>query len=160
MGLLNIFSRGIVIEKGKHNVSNLPKAEENQIPEPAPAVKPAEQSQPAAPAAFQPEIARPTLYDSQPMMSANVIDNSYNNFSVLSGNKNIWTTAPKNQQDISMILDHIAKGNCCIISLELIDSPQRHLDFISGFMFALGGSMQMINETQYILTAKDMTIRN
>lgn len=75
-------------------------------------------------------------------------------------NQNLLVISPKSPAEISAILSNLASGNACIVSLANIADAQRHLDYICGFMNAIGGTIMQRTQTEYILTPKGVGIKS
>lgn len=78
----------------------------------------------------------------------------------VSANQNLLVISPKSPSEISAILSNLASGNACIVSLANIADPQRHLDYICGFINAIGGTIMQRTQTEYILTPKGVGIKS
>jgi len=68
---------------------------------------------------------------------------------------------PKSFEDIQALITNLASGQSVIFNLEDVskDTAQRMLDFMAGAAFALGGSMQRIENTMFLVTAKGVGIQ-
>ncbi len=75
-------------------------------------------------------------------------------------NQNLLVISPQSPAEISAILSNLASGNACIVSLANITDAQRHLDYICGFMNAIGGTIMQRTQTEYILTPKGVGIKS
>lgn len=80
--------------------------------------------------------------------------------SALVNNVSLFT--PKNFADVQVLIDHLRNHEPEIVELKGIDGEtgQRMLDFLSGAIYALGGSMQPISdqETIFLLTPTGVSI--
>lgn len=77
-----------------------------------------------------------------------------------SGGKSLSVTSPHTYQDIQMLIENLQRGNPCIISLEALDptDAQRKLDFLSGALYSLGGSIKTLQPNLYAITPSGMGI--
>ena len=68
---------------------------------------------------------------------------------------------PKSFDDIQALIVNLREGQSVIFNLDEVnkESAQRMLDFMSGAAFALGGSMQRIESTMFLVTAKGVGIQ-
>ncbi len=205
MGLFDIFTKGLTIEKKKkHPEAEIEIEEEieeiEQEPEeveiaPMPASMPSESniidkkeeakavlygtaeqphttptevaSQPVVEPVIQPKVeevkARPQVEQMQKTYSG--FNSASSGFgTALSGqtvaNQNLLIVSPKTADEISPILSNLASGNACIVSLAHISNPQRHLDYLCGFMNAIGGTIMKRTDTEYVLTPQGVGIRS
>lgn len=75
---------------------------------------------------------------------------------------NVSLFTPKNFADVQVLIDHLRNHEPEIVELKGIDGEtgQRMLDFLSGAIYALGGSMQQISdqETIFLLTPTGVSI--
>jgi len=69
--------------------------------------------------------------------------------------------SPKNFDDIQALINNLASGQSVIFKLDGVnkDTAQRMLDFMSGAAYALGGSMQRIENSMFLVTAKGVGIQ-
>lgn len=76
------------------------------------------------------------------------------------GAANMIVMSPKNFDDIQTLITNLASGQSVICKLDGVskDSAQRMLDFMAGAAFALGGSMQRIENNMYLVTTKGVGI--
>lgn len=77
------------------------------------------------------------------------------------GERNILVVVPVTNQDVTMITKNLQVGEACIINLspmELADA-RRRLDFLSGVISALGGTIKAIDEKKFILTPPGLGVR-
>ena len=67
---------------------------------------------------------------------------------------------PKSFDDIQILISNLRDGQSVIFNLDGVDSvsAQRMLDFMSGAAFALGGSMQRIQNAMFLVTHKGVGI--
>ena len=80
----------------------------------------------------------------------------------VSANQNLLVIAPQTSAEISTILTNLANGNACIVSLSKFSLPegQRFLDYICGFVNAIGGMIMQKSASEYILAPKGVNIKN
>lgn len=80
----------------------------------------------------------------------------------VSANQNLLVIAPQTSAEISTILTNLANGNACIVSLSKFALPdaQRFLDYICGFVNAIGGMIMQKSSSEYILAPKGVNIKN
>lgn len=73
---------------------------------------------------------------------------------------NVVLYSPKNYGDVQSLIDHLRMHEPAIVEFAGIgdDDGQRILDFLSGAIYALGGSMQRINGTIFLLTPSGVSI--
>lgn len=189
MGLFTFLKNGLTIEKKKQvdvvdEVAEEPAVNElltepevipTPIPTPAPVVEetPTDKKKLAEYILYGTNNPDPTpaIEKPQPAAAAPVQQtyNAYNNVSAnfnstLMGpttvNQNLLVISPKSADEISAILSNLASGNACIVSLANISDAQRHLDYICGFMNAIGGTIMQRTQTEYILTPKGVGIKS
>lgn len=74
--------------------------------------------------------------------------------------QNVVLFSPKSYSDVQTLIDHLRKREPAIVDFAGVadDSGQRILDFLSGAIYALGGSMQRISEAIFLLTPSGITI--
>ena len=135
-----------------------------QMTQPQPTTAPA-----AQPAATQATVAQPATVEAQPAQAQ--IFNTHNNLSgsfdnallgQVSANQNLLVIAPQTPAEISTILTNLANGNACIVSLSKfpLAEGQRFLDYICGFVNAIGGMIMQKSASEYILAPKGVNIKN
>ncbi|UKI13743.1 MAG: cell division protein SepF [Clostridiales bacterium] len=73
---------------------------------------------------------------------------------------NVVLYSPKNYGDVQSLIDHLRMHEPAIVEFAGIgdEDGQRILDFLSGAIYALGGSMQRINGTIFLLTPYGVSI--
>lgn len=112
---------------------------------------------PFAQVAQQPTYQQPQQYP-QGAVPSGVQQSMMTGASV--NNVNLFT--PKNFADVQVLIDHLRNNEPEIVELKGIDGEtgQRMLDFLSGAIYALGGSMQPISdmETIFLLTPSGVSI--
>lgn len=123
-------------------------------------------TQPAPTPAPQPTVMQQVVETPQPQ-----IFNTHNNLSgnfdnallgQVSANQNLLVIAPQTSAEISTILTNLANGNACIVSLSKFTTTdgQRFLDYICGFVNAIGGMIMQKTATEFILAPKGVNIKN
>ncbi len=123
----------------------------------------------AQPAPIQQQIIQPKPVET-PMQQAQIF-NTHNNLSgnfdnallgQVSANQNLLVIAPQTSAEISTILTNLANGNACIVSLSKfqLNEAQRFLDYICGFVNAIGGMIMQKSSSEYILAPKGVNIKN
>ena len=188
MGLFTFLKNGLTIEKKKQaEVVDEPAAEPavNELltePEIIPAPTPAPVPQVEETPTDKKKLAEYILYGTanpdptpaieKPQPTAAPVQQTYNPFNNVSSNfnstlmgpttvnQNLLVISPKSADEISAILSNLASGNACIVSLANISDAQRHLDYICGFMNAIGGTIMQRTQTEYILTPKGVGIKS
>lgn len=73
---------------------------------------------------------------------------------------NVMLFSPKSYADVQTLIDHLKRHEPAIVDFAEVDndSGQRILDFLSGAIYALGGSMQRISGTIFLLTPSGVSI--
>lgn len=68
--------------------------------------------------------------------------------------RNFIIHEPKSHKDVQLIVDYIRQNQTALINLANIDSADvgRILDFLSGAIYALNGSIYRIQDDQFIIT--------
>jgi len=123
-------------------------------------------TQPAPTPTPQPTVIQQVVETPQPQ-----IFNTHNNLSgnfdnallgQVSANQNLLVIAPQTSAEISTILTNLANGNACIVSLSKFTTTdgQRFLDYICGFVNAIGGMIMQKTATEFILAPKGVNIKN
>ena len=77
-----------------------------------------------------------------------------------SGNKMILLE-PRAYSESQQIADHLKNRNSVVVNLKRVTSDQakRVIDFLSGVIYAIGGSMQKIGVGIYLCTPKDVNVQ-
>ena len=77
-----------------------------------------------------------------------------------SGNKMILLE-PRAYSESQQIADHLKKRNIVVVNLKRVTSDQakRIIDFLSGVIYAIGGSMQKIGVGIYLCTPKNVNVQ-
>lgn len=76
------------------------------------------------------------------------------------GNKMILLE-PRAYSESQQIADHLKKRNSVVVNLKRVTSDQakRIIDFLSGCIYAIGGSMQKIGVGIYLCTPKNVNVQ-
>ena len=77
-----------------------------------------------------------------------------------SGNKMILLE-PRAYSESQQIADHLKNRNSVVVNLKRVTSDQakRIIDFLSGVIYAIGGSMQKIGVGIYLVTPKNVNVQ-
>lgn len=77
------------------------------------------------------------------------------------GNRNILIVVPKTVADTTNIVTHLRTGEACIVNLMGLptEDAQRRLDFLSGVVCAINGTIKAIDENKYILTPNGVGVK-
>ena len=69
--------------------------------------------------------------------------------------------SPKTFEDVQRIIDHLKRKEPVVVELKCADRDvlQRIMDFLSGAVYALSGSMANVNKNIYLLTPSGVTIK-
>jgi len=123
-----------------------------QINQAAPAPQPVHQASTETPVQQQ-------IFNTHNNLSGN-FDNAL--LGQVSANQNLLVIAPQTSAEISTILTNLANGNACIVSLSKfsLQEGQRFLDYICGFVNAIGGMIMQKSASEYILAPKGVNIKN
>ena len=78
------------------------------------------------------------------------------------GNRNILVITPRTNVEVTQVVSNLQNGDACIVCLEGLDATdaQRRLDFLSGVICAMNGSIKRLNPNTYILTPSGIGVRN
>ena len=187
MGFLSFVSKGFRVEKKTVTVDR--PVEQEQAWQPAPTLAPPQdigvpheftyvaQEQRSqimphdmrAPAFAQPQqpqyeqYAQPAqsiLFDrDMPSLATGQYDQSLAGQSL--GNRNILVIVPKTNQDVTHIVQNLQNGEACVINMDCIPmaDAQRRLDFLSGVICAIGGTIRSLDQHKYILTPQGLGVR-
>ena len=76
------------------------------------------------------------------------------------GNKMILLE-PRAYSESQQIADHLKNRNSVVVNLKRVTAPQakRLIDFLSGCIYAIGGSMQKIGVGIYLCTPKNVNVQ-
>ena len=68
---------------------------------------------------------------------------------------------PRAYSESQQIADHLKKRNSVVVNLKRVTAPQakRIIDFLSGCIYAIGGSMQKIGVGIYLCTPKNVNVQ-
>lgn len=68
--------------------------------------------------------------------------------------------SPKTFEDVQRIIDHLKRKEPVVVELKCADKEilQRIMDFLSGAVYALSGSIANVNKNIYLLTPSGVTI--
>ena len=82
------------------------------------------------------------------------------NESEINGNKMILLE-PRAYSESQQIADHLKNRNSVVVNLKRVTAPQakRIIDFLSGCIYAIGGSMQKIGVGIYLCTPKNVNVQ-
>ena len=74
---------------------------------------------------------------------------------------NVIITYPRSYEDVSGIIDSLRSRQAIIVDFRRVagKDTQRVLDFLSGAIYALGGSQQRINDNMFLFTPEGVTIQ-
>ena len=77
-----------------------------------------------------------------------------------SGNKMILIE-PRAYSESQQIADHLKNRNSVVVNLKRVTSDQakRIIDFLSGVIYAIGGTMQKIGVGIYLVTPKNVNVQ-
>ena len=77
------------------------------------------------------------------------------------GNRNILVVTPSSNAEVTEVVTNLRNGDACIVCLEGLDvtDAQRRLDFLSGVICAMNGSIKRLNANTYILTPTGIGVR-
>jgi len=76
-------------------------------------------------------------------------------------NRNILVVTPSSNAEVTEVVSNLRNGDACIVCLEGLDvtDAQRRLDFLSGVICAMNGSIKRLNASTYILTPTGIGVR-
>lgn len=76
------------------------------------------------------------------------------------GNKNVIFFYPKSYSEVQKLIDYLRNGESVMLNLDGItdDEAQRMLDFASGAVYALSGSIQRVSGNIFLLTPEGLGI--
>lgn len=79
-----------------------------------------------------------------------------------SGDKNITVAKPQNFSDIQKLIDNLKSKQGVIVDLSVVraELAQRMLDFLSGAVYALNGSIDRVENKMYVLGGSGVEIVN
>jgi len=78
----------------------------------------------------------------------------------LTSGNNMILAEPRAYSESQQIADHIKKRNSVIVNLKRVtnDQAKRIIDFLSGTLYALGGSLQKLGNGIYLCTPKNVNV--
>ena len=78
------------------------------------------------------------------------------------GNRSILVVTPRTSAETMGIVEHLKTGEACIVCLEglAIGDSQRRIDFLSGAVYTLGGTVKALDANKYILTPSGVGVRH
>lgn len=76
------------------------------------------------------------------------------------GNKNVIFFFPKSYNEVQKLIEYLKNGESVMLNLDGIsdEEAQRMLDFASGAVYALGGSIQRVSGNIFLLTPEGLGI--
>lgn len=76
-------------------------------------------------------------------------------------NRNILVVTPSSNAEVTEVVTNLRNGDACIVCLEGLEitDAQRRLDFLSGVICAMNGSIKRLNANTYILTPTGIGVR-
>ena len=77
------------------------------------------------------------------------------------GNSKMILLEPRAYSESQQIADHLKNRNSVVVNLKRVTAPQakRIIDFLSGCIYAIGGSMQKIGVGIYLCTPKNVNVQ-
>ncbi|MCL2587359.1 MAG: cell division protein SepF [Firmicutes bacterium] len=77
------------------------------------------------------------------------------------GTRNVLVVTPHTNAEVTQIVQNLQRGEACVVNLEHIDEAdaRRRLDFLSGVICAIGGTIKGIDEKKFILTPQGLGVR-
>jgi len=164
MGLFKWANKGIKIDK-KEVVAPPAEMDLTQALQVSPMVQeqPAPPPQPVMPEG--PTLAQSVLFDKHIDTGASYLASAGQFSQTLAGptlgNRNILVVAPRSEKDVSMIVENLGHGDPCIVNFEgmPVSEAQRRLDFLSGVVCAIGGTIKPIDANKYVITPNMMGIK-
>lgn len=109
----------------------------------------------------QPEAPTSTFDPDQYNISSQTYSGGYDSgYQSPYGNKNIIFFYPKNYSEVQKLIDYLKQGESVMLNLDGIsdDEAQRMLDFASGAVYALSGSIQRVSGNIFVLTPEGLGI--
>ena len=169
MGLFNWISKGVKVEKRKPKTKSADAVVELQqlSPDfneaPIPAYTAHEMGNSAASILFEgtERQATPTYqFDpNAPFSGGQFASNTFTGSSY--GNRNILVVTPSSNAEVTEVVTNLRNGDACVVCLEGLDitDAQRRLDFLSGVICAMNGTIKRLNANTYILTPTGIGVR-
>ena len=95
-----------------------------------------------------------------PIIDETENDGYDNEVSMSSNGNNMILAEPRAYSESQQIADHIKKRNSVIVNLKRVtnDQAKRIIDFLSGTLYALGGSLQKLGNGIYLCTPKNVNV--
>ena len=83
------------------------------------------------------------------------------NVTMPSGSGKMILLEPRAYSESQQIADHLKNRNSVVVNLKRVTAPQakRIIDFLSGCIYAIGGSMQKIGVGIYLCTPKNVNVQ-
>ena len=75
-----------------------------------------------------------------------------------SSQNKVVITQPEDFEEAQEVCDHLKNKLPVVMNLEGIDNAQRFIDFISGAIFALDGSIQKVSDSIFVMTPNNIDI--
>jgi len=77
------------------------------------------------------------------------------------GNRAILVVTPRTVTETYGIVEHLRTGEACIVCLEglSVQDAQRRIDFLSGAVYALNGTIRPLDTNKFILTPNGVGVR-
>lgn len=78
------------------------------------------------------------------------------------GNRSILVVTPRANTDVTSIVANLQNGEACIITLDGMSTAdaQRRLDFLSGVVCAIGGTIRPLDNAKYVLTPSGLGVKS
>ena len=98
----------------------------------------------------RPTPTRPTMQDIPPQQYAGGF----------SGSSGVVINSPTTYEDVQLLIDHLKMQEQVIVDFSAVNqtSVYRILDFMSGAIYALGGSIQQITKNIFLFAPKGVSI--
>ena len=108
-----------------------------------------------------PVLDMPVDIEPAPQPQEEAISILYNLGGSSLSNRNILVIAPNTNGDITQIVQNLQRGEACVANLENmpLTTAQRRLDFLSGVICAIGGTIKAIDAQKYILTPQGLGVK-
>lgn len=97
-------------------------------------------------------------YEQRPMSSAPIHQDGY--MSQYAGGNDVMIYSPATYEDVQLLIDHLKLREQVIVDFTAVNqaSVYRILDFMSGAIYALGGSIQKITRNIFLFAPSGVTI--
>jgi len=78
------------------------------------------------------------------------------------GNRNILVIVPNTNAEITQIVQNLQRGEACVVNLVSLsqEDAQRRLDFLSGVICAIGGTIKGLDQFKYVLTPQGLGVKS